>query len=173
MDEDLQAHHAEMAKSINMFMKNVHSPEDLDDSFWDSSNTLDAGLSSVRFESQDILAARRGSDMISGNIERYSNDKKQSNNKFITVALVWISVILLLSTASFYVWTLTQGNRITIKRETPIGNSNYIPLFLNIPGTGASVIPSALSSCLNFKEAEQVHDIKNVSYYNIHYNSHQ
>ena len=97
---------------------------------------------------------------------------KEEDTKTISAKLIFswlVAIFLFLLSVGIFAFLMIHQNeeskRLAAKRRISgkIQNSNSIPLFLYAPGTSASVIPSALSSCLGLTGAS-LDDIENVSF---------
>ena len=160
---------SELSKSYKNF-KSVYdlAEEDNENSFWDKV-PIDANYDDTSKQSTTTLVkkhelAKKKSMMLAKKIENHTESK--NNNK---LCLLWIVAILVLSATSLVIWGLiwrftrnTEKKLLRQETRDAIENSEYVPLFLNIPGTGSSLIPCALSSCLGLQETK-LDGIENVS----------
>jgi len=135
--------------------------DELEDIFWDDELVKDSNQSLRDSIKSDIREAKRTSSNLANKIENYNENRNKTQEY-----LFWILLVLALSAVSFITWILVQHNRTAqLRRETAytIKNDDYMPSFLDIPGTGSSFIPSILSSCLGLEGVKLIDGAENVS----------
>jgi len=156
----------ESTKCYDSFLKKINTDDDdINDSFWREEVMSVDNLSAYRLSvnSQDINKAMENSKHISQIIE----DEGETSKSICMVVAFYLTIILV-SAGLVVALTLTMqhrngiadSNKKMIMLRSQI-DSNYIPLFFNVPGTSASIIPSALSSCLGLTEAKLGGSIRN------------
>ena len=175
MDHERKLAHSQLADSYQTYMKHIDTDKEDSGTLWDSlqsqNSSVDGSFYGYKspmnfYESGAIDEAVKDSLTLAKIIEDNENEGHQESKNCTKLCLLWIFSVLILSASSVAIWVLTRNYEMKIlqrKAIHTIENSNYIPLFLSIPGTGAPFLPSALSSCLGLREAKLLGDIANVS----------
>ena len=123
------------------------------DSFWDS-------IALNNIEPDEIEIAERNSKEVANKIDEHDNKKCDFRMMALLILLVFIALAVPL--AMFLLPRIEE--KIKLERKNIIGKNNYMPLFLYVPGTSSSIIPSALSYCSGLTEASLGDNIGNVSF---------
>ena len=123
---------------------------DDDKSSWSEGTSInameDTNIQSKRLTTAPINTfeiARQKSKNLASKIEK---DDEKAKNIQIILACLCLVIALIAGSINAFILLIKNGEKKYL--QCVVKNSNYIPLFLYVPGTTASVIPSALSSVL-------------------------
>ena len=162
-----RAKHLELANAYKSFGALLGSSEIEMDEEWSDSredNIIPHNTSlTLSVKSIEIEEATLKSRAIASKIEK---DDEKVNTIQTSLAFLCIGIVLIAGSIGIFSLVSKNEEGTQLKRNVAnaIEKSNHMPLFLYAPGTSASIIPSALSSCLGLKEARLGDDITNVSY---------